>query len=114
MVEANPNKITASAHHHLVQNKSVATGELEDVRPNAEGKWIAHRHGYKDLGTPKGASYRYWVHSWPDAQVLERYLEVNNHRLQTVASAVVNWKLTVVVHWLPFLLVNVCRVFWTR
>ncbi len=32
---------------------------------------------------------------------------MNNHRLQTVVSAVANWKLTVVVQRLPFLLLHV-------
>ena len=75
MVEANQDKIIVSAHHYLLKETTVATGEWEGVRRNAEGRWASHYHGYKELGTPKGASYLYWVDSRPDAQAFERYLQ---------------------------------------
>ena len=77
MVEANQDKIIVSAHHYLLKNTTVATGEWEGMRRDAEGKWVSHYHGYKELGSPKGASYLYWVDSRPDAQAFERYLEQN-------------------------------------
>jgi hypothetical protein len=44
------------------------------MRRNENGKWVSHYHGYKELGTPKGASYLYWVDGREDAQAFERYL----------------------------------------
>lgn len=75
MVESNQDKIIVSAHHYVLKDTTVASGEWEGVRRNATGGWVSHYHGYKELGTPKGASYLYWVDSRPDAQAFERYLE---------------------------------------
>ncbi len=74
-VESNQDKIIVSAHHYLLKETTVASGEWEGVRRDPSGKWVSHYHGYKERGTPKGASYLYWVGSRPDAQAFERYLE---------------------------------------
>jgi hypothetical protein len=74
MVEGNQEKIIVSAHHYLLKDTTVATGEWEGMRRNENGKWVSHYHGYKELGTPKGASYLYWVDGREDAQAFERYL----------------------------------------
>ncbi len=75
MVESNQDKIIVSAHHYVLKDTTVASGEWEGMRRNEAGKWVSHYHGYKERGTPKGASYLYWVDSRQDAQAFERYLE---------------------------------------
>ena len=77
MVETNQDKIIVSAHHYVLKNTTVASGEWEGMRQGPDGKWRSHYHGYKERGTPKGASYLYWVNSVPDAQAFEAYLEKN-------------------------------------
>lgn len=75
MVEANPDAIIVSTHHYLLKNTTTATGEWEGMIKGADGKWQSGYHGYKEKGTPVGASYLYWVGSKPDAQAFENYLE---------------------------------------
>lgn len=77
MVEANQDKIIISAHHYMLKNTTVASGEWEGMRKDEDGKWKSHYHGYFPQGSPKGASYLYWVDSKPDAQAFERYLEAH-------------------------------------
>ena len=72
MVEANPDSIIVSAHHYVLKNTTVASGEWEGWR----------YHGYFPQGTPQGASYLYWVDSVPDAQAFERYLEAHPGAVQ--------------------------------
>ena len=47
------------------------------MRKDEQGHWRSHYHGYFPQGTPKGASYLYWVASQPDAQAFEQYLEAH-------------------------------------
>jgi hypothetical protein len=77
MVESNPEKIIVSAHHYMLKNTTVASGEWEGMRKDPSGLWRSHYHGYKALGTPRGASYLYWVNSVPDAEAFEKYLEAH-------------------------------------
>ena len=77
MVESNRDKIIVSAHHYMLKNTTVASGEWEGMRKDENGNWKAHYHGYFPQGSPKGASYLYWVDSKPDAQAFEKYLEAN-------------------------------------
>ncbi|MCP5115917.1 MAG: hypothetical protein GY953_34245, partial [bacterium] len=74
MVEANQDSIIISAHHYILKETTVASGEWEGLRKGPDGEWRSHYHGYKPQGSPKGASYLYWVDSKPDAQAFERYL----------------------------------------
>jgi hypothetical protein len=74
MVEANPDSIILSVHHYVLKNTTVASGEWEGMRKDAQGNWQPYYHGYFAQGTPQGASYLYWVDSVPDAQAFERYL----------------------------------------
>lgn len=76
-VEANQDKIIVSAHHYLLKDTTVASGEWEGMRRNDDGTWRTHYHGYKERGTPKGASYLYWVDSVADAGAFESYLAEN-------------------------------------
>jgi hypothetical protein len=77
MVEANQDKIIVSTHHYMLKDTTVASGEWEGMRKDASGTWRSHYHGYKPLGSPKGASYLYWVEGVPDAQAFEKYLEAH-------------------------------------
>jgi len=74
MVESNPESIIISVHHYMLKDTTVASGEWEGMRKDAEGNWTSHYHGYKPQGAPKGASYLYFVDSVPDAQAFEKYL----------------------------------------
>ena len=80
-VEANPDAIIISAHHYMLKDTTVASGAWEGVRKNSDGQWESHYHGYKELGSPEGASYLYWVDSTPDAQAFERYLAAHPGRV---------------------------------
>ena len=73
-VEANPDCIKVSVHHYMLKDTTVASGEWEGMRRNAEGGWEGHYHGYKPQGAPKGASYLYFVGGKPDAGAFEGYL----------------------------------------
>lgn len=73
-VEANQDKIIVSAHHYMLKETTVASGAWEGMRRNEDGTWRTHYHGYKERGTPQGASYLYWVDSIADAGLFESYL----------------------------------------
>jgi hypothetical protein len=77
MVEGNQDKIIVSTHHYMLKDTTVASGEWEGMRKDASGLWKSHYHGYKALGTPKGASYLYWVDGVRNAQAFEKYLEAH-------------------------------------
>ena len=76
-VEANPDSIVISAHHYMLKNTTVASGEWEGMRKDENGNWKSGYHGYKPQGTPIGASYLYFVDSQPDAQAFEKYIEAH-------------------------------------
>jgi hypothetical protein len=73
-VEANPDAIIISAHHHMLKETTVASGEFEGFRKKTDGNYVSHYHGYFPKGGPKGASYLYWLDDHPDAQTFENYL----------------------------------------
>ncbi|MEH6943883.1 hypothetical protein [Bacillus sp. JJ722] len=75
MIEANQDMIIISVHHYVLKDTTVASGEWEGMQKDENGKWKPKYHGYFEQGTPKGASYLYWVESKPDAQKFEQYLE---------------------------------------
>jgi len=77
MVESNQDKIIVTAHHYVLKDTTVASGEWEGMRRTADGGWKSHYHGYKPLGTPQGASYLYWVDSVPGSGAFESYLASN-------------------------------------
>lgn len=75
MVEANPDAIIITAHHYVLKNTTVASGDWEGVTEKADGTYGTNYHTFNPLGTPQGASYLYWVDSKPDSGVFEKYLE---------------------------------------
>lgn len=76
-VQSHADCIVISVHHYMLKDTTVASGEWEGMRKDAEGNWRSHYHGYKPRGTPQGASYLYFVDSKPDAQSFESYLRNN-------------------------------------
>lgn len=78
LVEKNSDSIIVSAHHHMLKETTVASGEWEGFTKNKEGQWESDYHGYYPLGGPKGASYLYWLDDKPDAQAFEGYLDEHN------------------------------------
>lgn len=73
-VDENPGRLIVSVHHYMLKDTTVASGEWEGMRRTPDGSWAGHYHGYKPLGTPRGASYLYFVDGVPDAQAFERRL----------------------------------------
>ena len=77
MVETHPENIIISVHHYVLKDTTVASGDWEGMRKDADGNWHGHYHGYKPQGSPKGASYLYFVDSVPDGGAFEDFLENN-------------------------------------
>jgi len=73
-VEKNHSSIIISAHHYVLKNTTVASGEWEGMRRDANGAWRFWYHGYFPQGTPQGASFLYWVDSKPDSAAFENFL----------------------------------------
>ncbi len=66
IVEANPDKIIITCHHHMLRDSTVASGRGEGV----EGRY--HRR-FED-GAAEGASYLYFVGDEPDSDAFSDYL----------------------------------------
>jgi len=81
MVEENRTSIIISAHHYVLKDTTVASGEWEGMRHDANGAWISWYHGYFPQGTPQGASYLYWVDSKADSGVFEEFLSAAPSRV---------------------------------
>jgi hypothetical protein len=75
MVEENPSSIIVSAHHYVLKDTTVASGEWEGMQRAKDGTWKPRYHGYFPQGTPQGASFLYWVDSKPDSAAFEKVLE---------------------------------------
>jgi hypothetical protein len=75
MVEENPSSVIISAHHYVLKNTTVASGDWEGFRRGDKGEWQDWYHGYyQGKGSPRGASYLYWVDSKQDSGAFENYL----------------------------------------
>lgn len=75
-VEADEDEIIFSAHHHMLRETTVASGDFEGVSQYPDG---TYRHGrYHGVdGVPEGASYLYFLEDEPKAMAFESYLEAN-------------------------------------
>jgi hypothetical protein len=51
-VEANPDRVILSAHHHLLKETTVASDPWEGYRRDGQGDWQGHYHGYFPDGGP--------------------------------------------------------------
>ena len=74
MVEENPSAIIITAHHYVLRDTTVASGEWEGMRRDEKGAWQSWYHGYFPQGTPQGASFLYWVDSKPASRAFESVL----------------------------------------
>src|SRR5713101_7014904 len=74
MVEENRSSIIISAHHYVLKNTTVASGEWEGMQRDEKGAWKTRYHGYFPQGTPQGASFLYWVDSKQDSGAFENFL----------------------------------------
>ncbi len=81
MVEENPTSIIISAHHYMLKNTTVASGEWEGFQRDTKGVWKERYHGYWPDSTPQGASYLYWVDSKPDSGAFENFLGASPGRV---------------------------------
>jgi hypothetical protein len=81
MVEENPTSIIISAHHYMLKNTTVASGEWEGFQRDANGAWKERYHGYWPQSTPQGASYLYWVDSKQDSGPFENFLGASPGRV---------------------------------
>ncbi len=75
IVEDSPSSIIVSAHHYVLKNTTVASGDWEGLVRTPDGGWSMGYHGYFPEGTPRGASYLFWVDSQPDSGAFESVLE---------------------------------------
>jgi hypothetical protein len=75
MVEENRSSIIITAHHYMLKDTTVASGEWEGMQRDENGAWKTGYHGYFPQGTPQGASFLYWVNSKPDSGAFETVLE---------------------------------------
>jgi hypothetical protein len=75
-VEANRDSIIVSAHHHMLRETTVGSGDWEGVERKPDGAMQSRYHGYqKDAGIAvEGASYLYFVGGQPKAMAFENYL----------------------------------------
>jgi hypothetical protein len=81
MIEENQSSIIISAHHYLLKDTTVASGEWEGMQRDENDAWIPKYHGYFPQGTPQGASYLYWVDSKPDSGAFENFLAASPARV---------------------------------
>ena len=87
MVEQNPASIIISAHHYVLKNTTVASGEWEGMRRDENGAWKSWYHGYFPQGTPRGASFLYWVDSKQDSGGFENFLAAQPGRVDVWLGA---------------------------
>jgi hypothetical protein len=81
MVEENPGSIIITAHHYVLKNTTVASGEWEGMVRTNQGGWVQGYHGYFRQGTPQGSSFLYWVDSKPDSCSFEQVLATASGRV---------------------------------
>ncbi len=77
-VEANRDSVLISAHHHMLRETTVGSGDFEGGTLNPDGSYTSRYHGYqKDGGSPEGSSYLYYVDDQPKAMAFEKYLDAH-------------------------------------
>lgn len=75
-VEARGGDIIITAHHHMLRETTVGSGDFEGVSRYPDGRFRHGRYHGVD-GVPEGASYLYFVDDEPKAQKFETYLADN-------------------------------------
>lgn len=74
LIDDNRDSIIITAHHYVLKDTTVASGEWEGMQRDEHGAWQGRYHGYYERGTPQGASFLYWVDSKRDSGALEQVL----------------------------------------
>lgn len=72
MVEANPDRIIISCHHHMLEDTTVASGLGEGVQMDVRAGHTYHGN-FAD-GAPEGSSFIYFLDDQPHARAFEGYL----------------------------------------
>jgi hypothetical protein len=77
--ETNRDSIIISAHHHMLRETTVGSGDNEGVEKMPDGTFKGRYHGHqKDAGAAiEGASYLYFLDDKPKAMAFEHYLEAH-------------------------------------
>ena len=70
-------KIIISVHHYMLKDTTVASGDWEGMKKDNDGNWITNYHGFFSKGTPKAASYLYWVGGKTGEGQFENWLKNN-------------------------------------
>jgi hypothetical protein len=73
-VEAHPDQLVVSAHHYMLKDTTVASGDWEGCWRDEGGVVHQPYHGYKPNGTPRGASYLCLVGGEENPGRFESYL----------------------------------------
>ncbi len=75
-VEANRESIVISAHHHMLRETTVGSGDWEGLIKQPDGSYKPRYHGQPaDAGNAgEGASYLYFMDDQPKAMAFENYL----------------------------------------
>src|SRR5450432_385758 len=68
-------------HGGGLKNTTVASGDWEGMRRDSAGEWRSRYHGYWPDGTPRGASFLYWLDSVQDSAQFERFLSAKPGRM---------------------------------
>ncbi|MHB8900585.1 MAG: metallophosphoesterase [Thermoguttaceae bacterium] len=77
-IEANRDCIIVSAHHHMLRDTTVGSGDFEGGFLKPDGSYQSVYHGYqKDGGSPEGSSYLFYLGDQPKAMAFEKYLEAH-------------------------------------
>jgi hypothetical protein len=76
-VEANRDAVIVSAHHHMLRETTVGSGDWEGYTQQPDGTYVRRYHRYFPDGGPEGASYLYYVGGVPKAQAFEKYLDAH-------------------------------------
>lgn len=73
-VISHPEDNIITAHHYVLKDTTVASGDWEGFEKDEEGRWRPRFHGYYPEGKPRGASYLYWVNGQEDSGAFETFL----------------------------------------
>jgi len=76
MVEENPSSIIITAHHYVLKNTTVASGEWEGLVRDDKGKWRIGYHGYIPEANPECTSFLCWVDSKKNSGAFENALQL--------------------------------------
>jgi hypothetical protein len=78
-VEANRDSIIISAHHHMLRETTVGSGDWEGLIRMPDGTIKGRYHGHQaDAGAAgEGASYLYFLDDKPKAMAFDRHLEAH-------------------------------------